>query len=205
MIADARHISTVFNDMLMVPSGEEKAPTLSLSDSSIESGEAVKAFLDIVYGQSIPIPSDGRIGHLRMIQKYDCVNARRLVLYAYESMLLKSSVSPIFVFQAAAILNSTSTCALAIRNPRPLQWASPTPGKPTKDGVLQRHMETHSTFDLRAMSFEMLETIPPKYSAALLRAQLILESNPTTTKLAGRHMTEAEMERYAAEFVKLIE
>jgi hypothetical protein len=187
--------------MLMVPSGEEKAPTLSLSDSSIESGEAVKAFLDLVYGQSIPIPSDGRVGHLRMIQKYDCVNARRLVLYAYESMLLKSSVSPIFVFQAAAILNSISTCALAIRNPRPLQWAVPTPGKRTKE----RHMETHSTFDLRAMSFEMLETIPPKYSAALLRAQLILESNPTTTKLAGRHMTEAEVERYADEFVKLME
>jgi hypothetical protein len=51
----------------------------------------------------------------------------------------------------------------------------------------------------------MLETIPPKYSAALLRAQLILESNPTTTKLAGRHMTEAEVERYADEFVKLME
>lgn len=191
--------------MLIVASGEEKAPTLSLSDSAIESGKAVKTFLDIVYGRPIPIPMHGGVGHLKMIQKYDCVNARRLVLYAYESMLLKTSVTPIFVFQAAAILNSTSTCALAIRSPRLLEWTGQTTGKPTKDSVLQHHMEAQSTLDLRAMSLEMLETIPLKYSAALLRAQLIIELDPATTKLAGRDMTVAKTERYADEFVRLME
>jgi hypothetical protein len=178
--------------MLALPSNEDTASTLSLCDSAIESGQSVKGFLDMVYGQPVPQLSKESIASLRMIQKYDCASARRLALYAYESMLIHTDIMPIDVFRAAAILGSVHTCALAIRTNRPLTWTFTSP-----------HKLNQSIFDLRAMRREEMITIPIEFSWALLQAHLIVDMS-SQIKLTNRQMTQTERDKLADEFVKLM-
>lgn len=127
-----------------------------------------------------------------MIQKYDCSGARRLVLYAYESMLLHTDVLPTDVFRAAAILGSIRTCELAIRTDCPLVWATSSSNR-----------SGQSIFDLRAMSREEMVTIPFEFSWALLQAHLVVDMG-SPTKLTNRQMTQEERDKLADEFVKLM-
>jgi hypothetical protein len=199
------HHSPVFRDMLAIPSNGVGCATLELSDP-IENGTSVKDFLDLLYGQPVPRPKTGStslnsIGALKMIQMYDCAGARRLVLYAYGSMLLTHRVMAIYIFRAASVLDSIQTCQLAIRNDNGAFWPEP---KEITSGPREHRLPKRSGFDPRAIPFEMMETIPTKFSAALQKAHLKVDLE-STEKLAGRKMTKAERDKYADEFLRLME
>jgi hypothetical protein len=189
--------------MLTVPCDNDKASTLSLSDNAIESGTSVKIFLDILYGHAPPEPKSVQaIAALRMLLKYDCTNAWRQILCAYESALLRSAGLSIYVFRVAAILDAVQTCQLAIRNIKASVWSTPTGIAGTSQG-LEVDLASQPTLDIRAMSCAMMSDIPVKYSCALLRAHLLVDMK-STTKLTGREMTQKERDQFADEFVKLM-
>lgn len=188
--------------MLAIPSDGIGCSTLELSDP-IENGTSVKEFLDLLYGQPVPKPptSSKSIGALKMIQMYDCASARRLVLYAYESMLLTCPQVALYIFRAASVLESVQTCQLAIRNDNGAFW----PDKhKNASGLWEKRSSNRSAFDPRAIPFEMMETIPTKFSGALQKAHLKVDLE-STEKLAGREMTKAERDKYADEFLRLME
>lgn len=201
--ADWKRDSTVFKDMLAIPTIPTNAAdpvTLSLSDNAIETGESVKTFLDLLYGQPVPVPTTKNFAAVKMVQKYECAAARRLLLHAYADYLLRRQVFPIFVFGAAAILDSVSTCELAIRDKQSIVWMPPS----DSTGLLRETIANQSTFDIRAIQYDMIEIIPLKYSFALLRAHLVVDLE-SATKLTGRGMTQAERDKMADEFKRLME
>lgn len=193
--------SAVFKDMSAMPSNGASTSILALSDSDIETGPSVEGLLDLIYGLPVPGARQIHTGTLKMIQKYDCASARRLVLYAFESELLTTRRYSIRIFRAAAILNSVQTCQLAIRNENGASWAS---GAKGCSGLLEGALAEHPTFDLRAIPLDLLESIPIRFSAALQRARLMVELE-STEGLAGRSLTRNERDRCADEFVRLME
>jgi hypothetical protein len=192
--------STVFKDMLAIPTKAKESSSVSLADNAIENGKSIKAFLDLLYGEPVPIPrNDSDIAVLKLVQKYECAAVRRLVLHAYADYLLRQQVSPILVFRAAAMFDSPSTCELAIRDKVRRIWAP----APDNTGLLKHGLANQPTFDLRGMQYDMIGTIPLKYSVALLRAHLVVDLE-SATKLTGRGMTQAERDRMADEFKRLM-
>jgi hypothetical protein len=188
--------------MLSIPTSSTNADdpiTLSLSDNAIEDAESVKTLLDLLYGEPVPLPTISNITFVMMVKKYECAAARRLVLHAHVDYMLRRQVSPISVFRVAAMLDSVSTCELAIRDKESRVWGPPS----GSTGLLRETIANQSTFDLRAMQYDMIETIPLKYSFALLRAHLVVELQ-SAAKLSGRHTTQEERDKMANEFMRLM-
>ena len=168
----------------------------------METGKSTRTFLDLLYGQPVPPPTYRNITAIMMVKKYECAAARRLVLHAYADYMLRQQAFNIRVFRAAAILDSLSTCELAIRSKEPRVWS--TLADKFNTGLLDQALAKASTFDLRAMHYDMIETIPLKYCVASLRAHLVVDLQ-SAAKFAGRYTTEEERDKMADEFKRLME
>lgn len=189
------------------PASNVKAPkdneVLRLCDSQFEDGPSVKIFLDLLFGVLLPESDWADCRHLfaplKMVQKYQCVNIRGTAIYALRSALHASEARSIYIFIAAAILKDVETCKRSITSsPAPVSSDTAWPKSPfqTKGGH-------PSTFDPRAMTFELHSTIPHDYCFALMRARLTVEIGAKES-LASRMMTEKERIDCAEEFAKVI-
>lgn len=192
----------------------DSSSTLTLYDSAIENSASLKTFLDFLYLQCVPTISvstyEAMVGPLKLIQKYDCAGARRVVLYALRSMLLPNEgVTPIYVFILAANLEDVYTCRRAIEASDESIYAV---SQHRGGSHLDRTYPEEDTFDIRTMPISMAELIPFRYAFALMRARLIVEkttknTNPVTAPYytTGQPVVlSKEKAKYATQFANLL-
>jgi hypothetical protein len=203
--------SPVFRDMLSVPTKAgasalgDSSSTLTLYDSAIENSASLKTFLDFLYLQPVPTVSSltyrDMVGPLKLIQKYDCAGARRLVVYALRSMLPDPGVQPIYIFLAAAILDDVPTCVRAIKASDKSTYPAV---QQTGGSRLSGPYTTEDMFDVRTKPMSMAELIPFKYAFALMRARLVVETDNKRRSAYGSAALSDEKDKYAAEFASLM-
>jgi hypothetical protein len=196
-------LSVPSNDNSTKANSNDVTQSLTLYDSEIENAASVKIFLDLIYSHPVPKLTsdsfDSLVPPLKMIQKYDCPGAKRLVLYALQSALARSGVSSIYTFIMAAILDDLETSILAIKASDHSVWSQ----EPELTTTLQHEIPHQDVFDIRAMPMALAALIPFKYSFALMRARLEVEMEMKAS-LANRPSTKDQVNRCATAFARIM-
>lgn len=174
--------------------------TIHLTDDQIETGVAIRVFLDCLYSEwgslfaIAKVAEDDVMAKLgELLEKYNCSPTEEMLALMIENRVTHKEFHPMDAFTLGAKLGSISLCAFAIEQGGEKTWQTSTRPR------LGDNVKGISMFDLRAMSVDDFEKIPLRYSHALLRTTL------TTDMKVQRGKGSMDWKKVSQEFAKLME